>query len=147
MGFRQRAQTPTQRLKFKSIRSDHFSAEVPRLRSGEALILLAILPEGQAELEKRIRVGLNEDGRKQSEKEIVAEVSTNFYASNLELGIIPPVFVHQLGRSRWIIDTELFQTITTDGHLKKPSVHQGRGQALIVLAMIRVLAFTLTLVF
>src|SRR6202023_2829262 len=32
-------------------------------------------------------------------------------------------------------------------HLKKPSVHQGRGQALIVLTMIRVLAFTLTLVF
>jgi hypothetical protein len=57
------------------------------------------------------------------------------------------VFVHQLGRSRWVIDTEVFQTITTDGHLKKPSVHQGRGQALIVLTMIRVLAFTLTLVF
>ena len=45
------------------------------------------------------------------------------------------------------MDTEVFQTITTDGHLKKPSVHQGRGQALIVLTMIRVLAFTLTLVF
>jgi len=96
---------------------------------------------------KRIRVGLNADGRKRSQKEIVAEVSTNFYASNLELGTIPPVFVHQSGRSRWIIDTEVFQTITTDGHLKKPSVHQGRGQALIVLTMIRVLAFTLTLVF
>ncbi len=96
---------------------------------------------------KRIRVDLNADGRKRSQKEIVAEVSTNLYASNLELGTIPPVFVHQLGRSRWIIDTEVFQTITTDGHLKKPSVHQGRGQALIVLTMIRVLAFTLTLVF
>jgi hypothetical protein len=70
-----------------------------------------------------------------------------FYASNLELGTIPPVFVHQLGRSRWVIDTEVFQTITTDGHLKNPSVHQGRGQALLVLTMIRVLAFTLTLVF
>jgi len=78
---------------------------------------------------------------------MVVEQSTNFYASDLELGIIPPVFVHQLGRSRWVIDTEVFQTITTDGHLKKPSVHQGRGQALIVLTMIRVLAFTLTLVF
>jgi hypothetical protein len=40
------------------------------------------------------------------------------------------VFVHQLGRSRWVIDTEVFQTIATD-----------------VLTMIRVLAFTLTLVF
>ncbi|PYU64809.1 MAG: hypothetical protein DMG49_25680 [Acidobacteria bacterium] len=52
-----------------------------------------------------------------------------------------------LGRSRWVIDTEVFQTITTDGHLKKPSVHQGRGQALIVLTMIRVLAFALSMVF
>jgi hypothetical protein len=95
----------------------------------------------------RIRVGLNDAGQRRPQKEMVVEQSTNFYASNLELGIIPPVFVHQLGRSRWVIDTEVFQTITTDGHLKKPSVHQGRGQALIVLTMIRVLAFTLTLVF
>jgi Transposase DDE domain len=95
----------------------------------------------------RIRVGLNDAGRRRPQKEMVVEQSTNFYASDLELGIIPPVFVHQLGRSRWVIDTEVFQTITTDGHLKKPSVHQGRSQALIVLTMIRVLAFTLTLVF
>jgi hypothetical protein len=95
----------------------------------------------------RIRVGLNDAGRRRLQKEIVVEQTTNFYASNLELGTIPPVFVHQLGRSRWVIDTEVFQTLTTDGHLKKPSVHQGRSQALIVLTMIRVLAFTLTLVF
>jgi hypothetical protein len=95
----------------------------------------------------RIRVGLNDNGRRRPQKEMVVEQSTNLYASNLELGTIPPGFVHQLGRSRWVIDTEVFQTITTDGHLKKPSVHQGRGQALIVLTMIRVLAFTLTLVF
>jgi hypothetical protein len=95
----------------------------------------------------RIRVRLNEAGRRRPQKEMVVEQSTNFYASNLELGTIPPVFVHQLGRSRWVIDTEVFQTITTDGHLKNPSVHQGRGQALLVLTMIRVLAFTLTLVF
>jgi len=90
---------------------------------------------------------LNDGGRRRPQKEMVVEQSTHFYASNLELGTIPPVFVHQLGRSRWVIDTEVFQTITTDGHLKKPSVHQGRGQALIVLTMIRVLAYTLTLVF
>jgi hypothetical protein len=95
----------------------------------------------------RMRVGLNEAGRRQPQKEMVVEQSTNFYASNLQLGTIPSVFVHQLGRSRWVIDTEVFQTITTDGHLKTPSVHQGRGQALLVLTMIRVLAFTLTLVF
>ena len=80
-------------------------------------------------------------------KETVIETSTNFYVSNLELGSIPPVFIHQLGRSRWLIDSEVFQTMTTDGHLKRPSVHQDRGQALIALTMIRVLAFTLTQVF
>jgi hypothetical protein len=95
----------------------------------------------------RVRAGLSDAGQRCPQKEMVVEQSTNFYASNLELGTIPPVFVHQLGRSRWVIDTEVFQTITTDGHLKKPSVHQGRGQALIVLTMIRVLAFTLTMVF
>jgi hypothetical protein len=96
---------------------------------------------------KRIRVALDDEGRRRPQKEMVVEQSTNFYASNLELGNLPPVFVYQLGRSRWVIDTEVFQTITTDGHLKKPSVHQGRGQALIALTMIRVLAYTLTLVF
>jgi hypothetical protein len=37
--------------------------------------------------------------------------------------------------------------MTTEGHLKRPSVQQGRGQALIVLTMIRIPAYTLTLVF
>jgi hypothetical protein len=41
----------------------------------------------------------------------------------------------------------VFQTITTEGHLKQPSVHQQRAQALVVLTMIRVLAYALTLVF
>jgi hypothetical protein len=95
----------------------------------------------------RQRVRRDERGWKHAEKETVIETSTNFYASNLELGSIPPVLIHQLGRSRWIIDSEVFQTMTTEGHLKKPSVHQGRGQALMVLTWIRVLAFTLTLVF
>ena len=95
----------------------------------------------------RLRVCGQDARTKPPQKENRVEQSTNFYASNLELGAIPPVFIHQLGRSRWVIDTEVFQTITTDGHLKKPSVHQRRGQALIVLTMIRVLAFTLTLVF
>lgn len=95
----------------------------------------------------RQRIRRDQRGRKHSEKETVLETSRNFYASNLELGSIPPVFIHQLGRSRWIIDSQVFQTMTTEGHLKKPSVHQGRGQALRVLTWIRVLAFTLTLVF
>jgi hypothetical protein len=70
---------------------------------------------------------------------------TNFYATNFELGSISPLFIHQLSRSRWRIDTEVFQTITTDCHLKHPAVHQ--TTALVVLTMIRFLAYTLSLVF
>jgi hypothetical protein len=71
--------------------------------------------------------------------------STNFYATNFELGSISPFFIHQFSRSRWRIDTEVFQTITTDCHLKHPAVHQ--TTALVVLTMIRFLAYTLSLVF
>lgn len=96
---------------------------------------------------KHLRVQRDEQGEKRAVKEAVVKPSTNFYASNLELGSVPAVFIHQLGRSRWIIDTTVFQTMTTDTHLKRPSVHQDRGKALIVLTMIRVLAYTLTLAF
>ena len=71
--------------------------------------------------------------------------STNFYATNFELGAIPPLFIYQLSRSRWRIDAEVFQTITTDCHLKHPAVHQ--STALVVLTMIRVLSYVLSLVF
>jgi Transposase DDE domain len=96
---------------------------------------------------KRVRVERDEEGKKSAVKETVVQPATNFYASNLEFGSIPPVFIHQLGRSRWIIDTTVFQTMTTDAHLKRPSVHQGSAKALVVLTMIRVLAYTLTVVF
>jgi len=56
-----------------------------------------------------------------------------------------PLFIHQLSRSRWRIDTEVFQTITTDCHLKHPAVHQ--TTALVVLTMIRLLAYALSLLF
>lgn len=79
------------------------------------------------------------------EKQVSLEVSTNCYATNFELGSIPPFFIHQLARSRWSIDTQGFQTITTNCHLKLPSVH--RSTALIVLTMIRILAYTLSMVF
>ena len=64
---------------------------------------------------------------------------------NFELGSVSPLFIHQFSRSRWRIDTEVFQTITTDCHLKHPAVHQ--TTALVVLTMIRFLAYTLSLVF
>lgn len=85
--------------------------------------------------------------QKKKRKEVVCQQSTNFYASNLELGSIPPRFIHELGCSRWVIDTEVFQTLTTEGHLKHPSVHQDHDRALVVLTMIRLLAYTLTQVF
>jgi len=79
------------------------------------------------------------------QREQVSLESTNFYATNLELGSISPKFVHQLGRSRWTIDVTAFQTLTADCHLKQPSVHQ--DVALAVLTTIRVIAYTLTTVF
>lgn len=87
----------------------------------------------------------SDKGRRIREKQSNSEVSTNYHATNVELGAIEPRFVHQLGRSRWSIDAQAFQTITTDCHLKRPSVHQ--NVALVVLTMIRVLAYTLAMVF
>jgi hypothetical protein len=85
--------------------------------------------------------------KKRTRREQVREIGTNYYASNVELGSIPPQFIYALGRSRWRIDTDVFQTLTTDCHLKRPSVHQNRSQALVLLTMIRVLAYLLSLVF
>ena len=87
------------------------------------------------------------NGDRQIVRETVVDQTTNFYASNLKLGAIPPWFIHQLGRSRWRIDAEVFQTIANQGSLKQPSLHQGYEQAWVVLTMIRVLAFTLAQVF
>jgi hypothetical protein len=94
---------------------------------------------------RRVQVRRDETGKKKKAKQAVEQESTNYYASNLELGSIPPAFVPQLGRSRWRADTEVFQTLTTQAHLKQPSVHQ--PCALVVLTMIRVLGYMLTLVF
>jgi len=96
---------------------------------------------------KRQQVERLESGEKHIIKVAEAEPSTNFYASNLELGFIPPFFIHQLGRSRWLIDACLFQMLSREGALKQPSLHQGYSTALVVLTMIRVLAFALSQVF
>jgi len=92
------------------------------------------------------QVSVNQDGDhlKKSKTEVARE-STNFYATNFDLGAIPSTFIHQLGRSRWRIDAEVFQTITTDCHLKHPAVHQ--STALVVLTMIRLLAYLLSSLF
>jgi hypothetical protein len=97
-------------------------------------------------LEQQRRVTVSEkEGHRSKGKTAVAQPSTNFYATNFELGSISPLFLHQLSRSRWRIDTEVFQTLTTNCHLKHPAVHQ--TTALVVLTMIRFLAYTLSLVF
>jgi hypothetical protein len=97
-------------------------------------------------IEHRCRVTVGEkDGHRTKSKTAAPQESTNFYATNFELGSISPLFIHQFSRSRWRIDTEVFQTITTDCHLKHPAVHQ--TTALVVLTMIRFLAYTLSLVF
>jgi len=97
-------------------------------------------------IEQQRRVTVSEkDGQRTKSKTAVRQESTNFYATNFELGSISPLFIHQFSRSRWRIDTEVFQTITTDCHLKHPAVHQ--TTALVVLTMIRFLAYTLSLVF
>ena len=94
---------------------------------------------------RRVQVLREARGKKKKTRQTVPQESTNYYATNLELGSIPPGFVHELGRSRWRVDTEVFQTLTTPAYLKQPSVHQ--TEALVLLTMIRVLAYTLSLVF
>ena len=106
--------------------------------------LVRVVKTVRIEQQRCVKVTEQADHRTKS-KTTVPRKSTNFYATNLHLRSIPPLFIHQLGRARWGIDTEVFQTITVDCHLKHPAVHQ--RTALVVLTMIRVLAYTLSLIF
>ncbi len=100
---------------------------------------------------KRLPLRPSSDRAKPQGKQACDETGLNDYATNMELGSAPPLFIHPLGRSRWMIDTDsprfacaagAFQTLATDSHLKQPSVHQNRGQALVNLTLIRVLWLT-----
>jgi len=106
--------------------------------------LVRVVKTVRSENHRRVSVG-EKDGRRNKSKTAVTQESTNFYATNFHLGSISPLFIHQFSRSRWRIDTEVFQTMTTDCNLKHPAVHQ--TTALVVLTMIRFLAYTLSLVF
>ena len=106
--------------------------------------LVRVVKTVRIDQQRQVTVG-PQDGHLKRSKTEVAVVSTNFYATNFELGSIPPTFIPRLGRSRWRIDAEVFQTITTDCHLKHPAVHQ--STALVVLTMIRLLAYTLASLF
>jgi hypothetical protein len=78
-------------------------------------------------IEHQLRVTVSEEAaHRKKGKTAMSQQSTNFYATNFELGSISPPFIHQCSRSRWRIDTEVFQTITTDCHLKHPAVHRLR---------------------
>jgi hypothetical protein len=97
-------------------------------------------------IDQKRQVTVSQEGSvRKKGKTTVTQESTNFYATHFQLGSIPPLFVHQIGRSRWRIDTQVFQTFTVDCHLKHPAVHQ--TTALVVLTLIRFLAYTLSLVF
>jgi hypothetical protein len=106
--------------------------------------LVRIVKTVRNENQRRVTIGETDDHRTKTRIAVKRE-STNFYATNFQLGSISPLFIHQFSRSRWRIDTEVFQTITTDCHLKHPAVH--RSTALVVLTLIRLLAYTLSLVF
>lgn len=106
--------------------------------------LVRVVKTVRVQNQRRVAVRV-QDNQRTKIKAAVSRESTNFYATNFQLGSIPPLFLHQLGRGRWRIDTEVFQTITTDCHLKHPAVHQ--ATALVVLTMIRLMAYTLSLVF
>jgi hypothetical protein len=106
--------------------------------------LVRVVKTVRTDHKRQVTVSQDGDHLRKSKSEVALE-STNFYATNFELGAIPPLFVYQLSRSRWRIDAEVFQTITIDCHLKHPAVHQ--STALVVLTMIRLLAYSLSLAF
>lgn len=117
---------------------------LPQLDWPVADRLIGVVKTVRVENVNRVAVH-KQDGQLIREKKPTPIVSTNFYATNVDLGAVPPRFIHQLGRSRWVIDAQAFQTITTDCHLKQPSIHQ--SCALPILTMIRVLAYTLAMLF
>ena len=88
--------------------------------------------------QSRWRVTIRQQrGRRQPVRQTGKQESTDLYAGHIELGAILPDFIHQIGRSRWSIETRLFQTMTTDSHRKQASVHQSHPHALVALTMIR----------
>jgi hypothetical protein len=117
---------------------------LPQVDGPVADRLVRVVKTVRIEHKRQVTVSQDGDHLRKSKTDVPLE-STNFYATNFDLGAIPPTFIQQLGRSRWRIDAEVFQTITTACHLKHPAVHQ--STALVVLTMIRVLAYARSLVF
>ena len=105
-----------------------------------------VVKEVRREAQRRVQVQ-REGGRRTCAKTLVWDESTNIYASRLNELACSPAALVEMGRRRWRIDTEVFKTLTTECQLKHPAVHQQHDQALVVLTMIRVLAYALLLVF
>jgi len=59
---------------------------------------------GSHRISRRVTVS-EKDGRRIKTKMAATQQSTNFYATNFEVGSVSPLFIHQLSRSRWRIDT------------------------------------------
>jgi len=97
---------------------------------------------------QRPRRTIVQDGERRRSHTVWQEtLHRNVFATNLAPGLVSLAQVAAWGRSRWRIDTEVFQTLSKECGLKHLAVHQQHGQALVVLTMIRVLAYTLMLVF
>src|SRR3981081_4886079 len=68
------------------------------------------------------RVTVSEkDAHRTKSKTATSQQSTNFYATNFELGSISPLFIPQFGRNRLRIETEVFPHITPACHLTTPT--------------------------
>jgi len=65
---------------------------------------------------KRVQIQKQAGSNVEKSKQPAPILSTNFYATNVDLGAIPPRFIHQLGRSRWTIDAQVFQTTLPASH-------------------------------
>ncbi len=125
--------------------NDHFSLwHLPEVDWPVADRLVRVVKTVRVQKVRRVKIK-SIGGLREKKKEEVSVLGTNFHATNVNLCAIPPQFIQQLGQSRWTIDAAAFQTLTTECHLKQPSVHQ--DIALVVLTMIRVLAYTLMMVF
>ena len=81
-----------------------------------------------------------EDPGRQRQRQTVEEIIPHCWASQRELGSIPPLFLYQWACSRRQIDAQVFQPLTVDCHFGHAAAHQ--DPALVVWIMIRLPAYT-----
>src|SRR6266481_2433719 len=64
--------------------------------------LVRVVKTVRIEHQRRVTVS-EKDGHRIKSKTATTQESTNFYATNFELGSVSPLFIHQFSRSRWRI--------------------------------------------